>query len=52
MTSGLEPSQGRESKRRSIWVVRPFDAGPDRGLINVHSRLRTGTGMESLRAFV
>ncbi|KAK3309352.1 uncharacterized protein B0T15DRAFT_481087 [Chaetomium strumarium] len=42
----------RERKRRSIWLVRPFDAGPEGGFINVHARLQGGMGMESLRAFV
>lgn len=50
--SAPEYVMGRERKRRSIWVVRPFDSGPESGLINVHSRLRGGMGMESLRAFV
>ncbi|KAL2163174.1 hypothetical protein VTH06DRAFT_5230 [Thermothelomyces fergusii] len=39
-------------KRRSMWIVRSFDAGPERGLVNVHARLRPGAGLESIRAFV
>ncbi|KAK4097434.1 hypothetical protein N658DRAFT_290968 [Parathielavia hyrcaniae] len=41
-----------EAKRRSIWMVRPYDGGPEHGLVNVHARLRGSPGMESLRAFV
>ena len=52
MSSVTERTHRREAKRRSIWIVRPFDSGPENGLINVHSRLRGGMGMESLRAFV
>ncbi|KAL2168550.1 hypothetical protein VTG60DRAFT_7155 [Thermothelomyces hinnuleus] len=39
-------------KRRSMWIVRSFDAGPEQGLVNVHARLQPGTGLESIRAFV
>jgi hypothetical protein len=50
-----EPSLPRRrpgGKRRSIWIVRPFDAGPEQGLVNVYARLRGGTDMDTLRAFV
>ncbi|KAL2195546.1 hypothetical protein P885DRAFT_40208 [Corynascus similis CBS 632.67] len=49
---GPEKLQQGERKRRSMWIVRPFDAGPGHGLINVHSRLQPGSEMESIRAFV
>ncbi|KAK4129838.1 hypothetical protein N657DRAFT_640503 [Parathielavia appendiculata] len=39
-----------EGKRRSIWIVRPYDAGPEHGIVNVHARLRGSPGTESLRA--
>jgi hypothetical protein len=52
MAPAPEPMRPPERKRRSMWIVRPFDAGPEHGLMNVHARLRGGTGMESLRAFV
>ncbi|KAK4234247.1 hypothetical protein C8A03DRAFT_47373 [Achaetomium macrosporum] len=42
----------RETKRRSIWIVRPFDAGPEHGLVNFQARLQGGMGIESVRAFV
>ncbi|KAK4248995.1 hypothetical protein C7999DRAFT_39848 [Corynascus novoguineensis] len=47
-----EKLQQGERKRRSMWIVRPFDAGPGHGLINVHARLQPGGEMESIRAFV
>ncbi|KAK4041849.1 hypothetical protein C8A01DRAFT_14488 [Parachaetomium inaequale] len=47
-----EPMRPPEKKRRTMWIVRPFDAGPEHGLMNVHARLQGGRGMESLRAFV
>ncbi|KAK4152673.1 hypothetical protein C8A00DRAFT_44275 [Chaetomidium leptoderma] len=50
---GSEPvTWPQERKRRSIWIVRPFDAGPERGMMNVRARVRGQMGMESLRAFV
>ncbi|KAL2133264.1 hypothetical protein VTI74DRAFT_2607 [Chaetomium olivicolor] len=42
----------REKKRRSIWVVRPYDAGPGQGLVNVHARVQGGMGMDTIHAFV
>lgn len=30
----------RRIKRRSMWVVRTFDGGPEQGQINVQARLR------------
>ncbi|KAH6853108.1 hypothetical protein B0I37DRAFT_358560 [Chaetomium sp. MPI-CAGE-AT-0009] len=47
-----EPMRPREKKRRSMWIVRPFDAGPDYGVINVHARLQGCGGLEGLRTFV
>ncbi|KAK3299742.1 uncharacterized protein B0H64DRAFT_379054 [Chaetomium fimeti] len=47
-----ESMRPRERKRRSMWIVRPFDAGPEHGLINVHARLQGCGGLESLRTFV
>ncbi|KAK4144016.1 uncharacterized protein C8A04DRAFT_37032 [Dichotomopilus funicola] len=47
-----EASQPPERKRRSMWIVRPYDAGPERGLVNVRARLYADRNMESLRAFV
>ncbi|KAL1837896.1 hypothetical protein VTJ49DRAFT_3282 [Mycothermus thermophilus] len=46
------PRPRREGKRRSMWVVRPVETGPEHGLVNFHARLRGGMDMETLRAFV
>ncbi|KAL2270717.1 hypothetical protein VTJ83DRAFT_88 [Remersonia thermophila] len=46
------PRPRRQGKLRSMWVVRPVDAGPEHGLVNFHARLRGGMDMETLRAFV
>jgi hypothetical protein len=51
-----EPFQGhrpkRETKRRSMWVVRSFDAGPGRGQVNVHARLRNRRQIDNFGVFV
>ncbi|GAB1309837.1 Zn(2)-C6 fungal-type domain-containing protein [Madurella fahalii] len=41
-----------QAKRRSVWIVRPFDAGPEHGILSTHARLRADDGMETLRSFV
>ncbi|KAK4187922.1 hypothetical protein QBC35DRAFT_497666 [Podospora australis] len=43
----------KERKRRTMWIVRTIDAGPEHGgHINVHARLRAGRDLEGLRSFV
>jgi len=42
----------REVKRRTIWLVRPFDAGPEKGQVNLHTRLRGERGGNDFRLFV
>ncbi|KAK3382064.1 hypothetical protein B0T24DRAFT_509 [Lasiosphaeria ovina] len=46
------PALPREVKRRSMWVVRTVDAGPERGHINVRARLRGSGQSGGFRSFV
>ncbi|KAL2256157.1 hypothetical protein VTK26DRAFT_2093 [Humicola hyalothermophila] len=43
---------GQEVKRRRVWIVRPFDAGPAYGPVNAHARLSGGRGTEGLVTFL
>ncbi|KAK0658011.1 hypothetical protein B0T16DRAFT_386447 [Cercophora newfieldiana] len=42
----------REVKSRTIWLVRPIDGGPERGQVNLHTRLRGERGGIDFRLFV
>jgi hypothetical protein len=42
----------REVKSRTIWLVRPIDGGPERGQVNLHTRLRGERGRNDFRLFV
>jgi len=42
----------RGVKSRTIWLVRPIDGGPERGQVNLHTRLRGERGGNDFRLFV
>ncbi|KAK4444792.1 hypothetical protein QBC34DRAFT_414644 [Podospora aff. communis PSN243] len=42
----------REAKSRTIWLVRPIDGGPEKGQVNLHTRLRGERGGNDFRLFV
>ncbi|KAK0631255.1 hypothetical protein B0T14DRAFT_559073 [Immersiella caudata] len=43
---------GREVKSRTIWLVRPINGGPERGQVNLHTRLRGERDGNDFRLFV
>ncbi|KAK3393909.1 hypothetical protein B0H63DRAFT_30521 [Podospora didyma] len=47
-----EHAPRKDVRRRSMWVVRSFDAGPEHGHINVHARLRDRREVGSFGVFV
>ncbi|KAK5653988.1 hypothetical protein OQA88_7664 [Cercophora sp. LCS_1] len=58
--SNTEPAMQRgpirgdraEFRRRSVWLVRPYDAGPKHGQINLYTRLRGERHAGDFRRFV
>ena len=50
--AGVMPGQRHERKSRSIWLVRPYDAGPEKGMVNLHTRMRGREDTNDFRLFV
>jgi len=44
--------EGNETRRRTMWLVRPYDTGPEQGEVNVHARVRGGRQVNDVRFFV
>lgn len=51
-TSDSMSEETPETRRRSVWLVRPYDAGPEHGQVNVYARLRGDQRAGDFRFFV